>query len=55
MEEDNNVDEMLRDVDGILVPGGFGNRGIEGKIMTVRYARENKIPFSASVLACSAP
>ena len=45
MEEDNNVDEMLHDVDGILVPGGFGNRGIEGKIMAVRYARENKIPF----------
>ena len=43
--EDNNVDEMLHDVDGILVPGGFGNRGIEGKIMAVRYARENKIPF----------
>ena len=45
MEEDNNVDEMLHDVDGILVPGGFGNRGIEGKIMAVRYAREHKIPF----------
>ncbi len=45
MEEDNNVDEMLNDVDGILVPGGFGNRGIEGKIMAIQYARENKIPF----------
>ena len=45
MEEDNNVEEMLKDVDGILVPGGFGNRGIEGKIMAVKYARENKIPF----------
>ena len=50
MEEDNNVDEMLHDVDGILVPGGFGNRGIEGKIMAVRYARENKIRSSASAL-----
>lgn len=45
MEEDNNVEEMLKGVDGILVPGGFGNRGIEGKIMAVKYARENKIPF----------
>ncbi len=45
MEEDNNVAEMLNDVDGILVPGGFGNRGIEGKIMAIQYARENKIPF----------
>ncbi|MEJ2715723.1 MAG: CTP synthase [Deltaproteobacteria bacterium] len=33
------------DVDGILVPGGFGSRGIEGKIAAVRYARENRIPF----------
>ena len=32
-------------VDGILVPGGFGTRGTEGKILTVKYARENKIPF----------
>ena len=45
MEEDNNVDEMLHDVDGILVPGGFGNRGIEGKIEAVRYAREHKKPY----------
>lgn len=45
MEEDNNVEQMLKGVDGILVPGGFGNRGIEGKIMAVKYARENKIPF----------
>ena len=35
----------LEGVDGILVPGGFGNRGVEGKIATVRYARENKIPY----------
>lgn len=37
--------EYLEDVDGILVPGGFGERGVEGKINAVRYARENKIPF----------
>src|SRR5690554_5074734 len=37
--------DMLADVDAILVPGGFGNRGVEGKIRTVQYARENKIPY----------
>ncbi|MGB0958488.1 MAG: CTP synthase, partial [Litorivicinus sp.] len=37
--------ELLADVDAILVPGGFGERGVEGKIATVRYARENKIPY----------
>ncbi|HDZ56162.1 MAG TPA: CTP synthase [Pseudomonas xinjiangensis] len=36
---------LLEDVDAILVPGGFGLRGVEGKIATVRYARENKIPY----------
>lgn len=37
--------EALKDVQGIIVPGGFGDRGIEGMIRTARYARENKIPF----------
>ena len=37
--------EKLEDLDGIIVPGGFGNRGIEGKIETIKYARENKVPF----------
>lgn len=36
---------MLRDVDGILIPGGFGSRGIEGKVNAARYARENNIPY----------
>lgn len=36
---------LFKDVNGILIPGGFGKRGIEGKIETVKYARENKIPF----------
>ena len=36
---------MLKEFQGIIVPGGFGNRGIEGKIETIKYARENKIPF----------
>ncbi len=40
-----NADEILKDCDGILVPGGFGNRGIEGKIIAIKYARERKIPF----------
>ena len=37
--------ESLKSMDGIVVPGGFGDRGIEGKISTVRYARENDIPY----------
>ena len=37
--------EKLKDLQGIIVPGGFGNRGIEGKIETIKYARENNIPF----------
>ena len=40
-----NVAEKLKGVDGILVPGGFGTRGTEGKIEAIRYAREEKIPF----------
>ena len=39
------VNEILGDMDGILVPGGFGERGVEGKIEATRYARENKVPF----------
>jgi len=42
---EKDVLRHLTDVDGILVPGGFGTRGIEGKINTVTYARENKIPY----------
>lgn len=42
---EDNVKSFLNDVDGILVPGGFGDRGIEGKIQTIKYARINKIPF----------
>jgi CTP synthase len=43
--EDGNCAKALADMDGILVPGGFGSRGIEGKICAVRYARENKVPY----------
>ncbi|MBP9732859.1 MAG: CTP synthase [Candidatus Omnitrophica bacterium] len=42
---DNNPNEVLKDIDGILIPGGFGDRGLEGKIKAVQYARENRIPF----------
>ncbi len=37
-----NVEELLGDADGILVPGGFGDRGIEGKITAIKYAREKR-------------
>lgn len=40
-----SVEDTLKDVDGIIVPGGFGKRGTEGKIAAIRYARENKIPY----------
>ena len=40
-----NIEEYLQDVDGILVPGGFGSRGTEGMILAAGYARKNKIPY----------
>ncbi len=43
--ENSDVEEVLSDVSGILVPGGFGSRGTTGKILAVKYAREHKIPF----------
>jgi len=43
--DNENVMKLLKGVNGILVPGGFGERGIEGKIESVKYARENNIPF----------
>ena len=43
--DDTDMDKVMGGVDGILVPGGFGNRGIEGKIKAIQYAREHKIPF----------
>ncbi len=42
---EDNIGEKLGDIDGILVPGGFGERGIEGKILTAKFARENNIPY----------
>ncbi|OLS20234.1 MAG: CTP synthase, partial [Candidatus Heimdallarchaeota archaeon LC_2] len=45
LETDSTKISILEDVDAILVPGGFGDRGTEGKIQSIKYARENKIPF----------
>ena len=42
---DENASRFLAEVDGIIVPGGFGSRGMEGKISSVRYARENSVPY----------
>ncbi len=42
---DENASQLLAGCDGILVPGGFGSRGVEGKISAIRYAREQKVPF----------
>ena len=41
----DNAKEKFKEIQGIIVPGGFGNRGIEGKIETIKFARENNIPF----------
>ncbi len=43
--DETNIEETFNGVNGIVVPGGFGNRGIEGKILAIKFARENKIPF----------
>ncbi len=43
--EEEGADKHLASVDGILVPGGFGNRGIEGKILAAKYAREHHVPY----------
>ncbi|MEB8068760.1 CTP synthase [Mammaliicoccus fleurettii] len=42
---DKNYQQELSDVNGILVPGGFGDRGVEGKILAIQYARENNVPY----------
>ncbi len=51
--EDEGVEE-LKNVDAILVPGGFGERGVEGKVATIRFARENKIPYLGICLGMQA-
>ena len=45
IEEEEEVEILFREVHGIVVPGGFGGRGVEGKIKAIRYARENNLPF----------
>lgn len=45
IEKKSSPSKFLKDLDGIIVPGGFGKRGIEGKILAINYARVNKIPF----------
>lgn len=42
---DENAEKILKDYDGIIVPGGFGDRGIEGMISSIKYARENNVPY----------
>ena len=43
--EPSNVEELLKDVDGVLVAGGFGERGVAGKMLAIKFARENKVPY----------
>ncbi len=45
LENSRNIARFMKDIDGLLIPYGFGHRGIEGKIKAIKYARENKIPF----------
>lgn len=45
LEKVEDVENALKDVDGIVVPGGFGSRGVEGKLRAARFARENQIPY----------
>lgn len=52
--ENDGFEELLKGVDGILVPGGFGSRGIEGKVRAIQYAREHKVPFLGICLGMQA-
>ncbi|MBI5701031.1 CTP synthase [Candidatus Saganbacteria bacterium] len=54
IEHEVNMEPLFRDVHGILVPGGFGIRGIEGKIKAIQYARENNIPYLGLCLGMQA-
>ena len=45
LESNKNINNSFNNIDGVIIPGGFGYRGIEGKILSSQYARENKIPF----------
>ena len=54
LEKDENWQDKLKNVDGILVPGGFGRRGFEGKLRAIRFARENDIPYLGLCLGMQA-
>ena len=54
LEKDENWAERLKGIDGILVPGGFGKRGFEGKLKAIRYAREHKLPYLGLCLGMQA-
>ena len=45
MIEEKSAEDYLHDVNAVVVPGGFGNRGVNGKISAIKFAREKKIPF----------
>jgi len=51
--DEKQCKELMKDVDGVIVPGGFGIRGIEGKLNVIKYARENNVPFLGIVLECN--
>ena len=54
LEKDENWQERFKGIDGILVPGGFGKRGFEGKLRVIRYAREHKLPYLGLCLGMQA-
>lgn len=54
LEKDENWTDKLKGLDGILVPGGFGKRGFEGKLKAIRYAREHKVPYLGLCLGMQA-
>ena len=53
--ESKGVKRFFKQVSGILIPGGFGDRGVEGKILAAKYAREKKIPYLGLCLVCMSP
>jgi len=53
-KKEKSVEEAVKDLDGIIIPGGFGNRGWEGKIQVIKHAREKKIPFLGICLGLQA-
>jgi CTP synthase len=54
IENGEKIEDVFKDLDGVIVPGGFGNRGWEGKIEVIKYARENNLPFLGICLGLQA-